>query len=59
MELDKAAPDNPIALTIGIPYVNGMMLNSKGIEALWAKHGDFVETYGRYWIDSSAGRRAL
>ncbi len=52
-ELDKAAPDNPIALTIGIPYVNGMMLNSKGIEALWAKHGDFVETYGRYWIDSS------
>jgi predicted amidohydrolase YtcJ len=52
-ELDKAAPDNPIALTIGIPYVNGMMLNSKGIEALWSKHGDFVETYGRYWIDSS------
>ena len=52
-ELDKAAPDNPIALSIGIPYVNGMLVNSKGIEALWGKHGDFIETYGRYWIDSS------
>ena len=52
-ELDKGAPDNPIALTLGLPVVNGLMLNSKGIEALWKKYGDFIETYGRYWIDAS------
>jgi predicted amidohydrolase YtcJ len=52
-ELDKAAPDNPVALTLGLPVVNGLMVNSKGIEALWKKHGDFIETYGRYWIDAS------
>jgi predicted amidohydrolase YtcJ len=52
-ELDKAAPDNPIALSMGIPILNMALVNSKAIEALWAKHGDFVETYGRYWIDDS------
>ncbi len=52
-ELDKVAPDNPIALSMGIPILNMALVNSKGIEALWAKYGDFVETYGRYWIDSS------
>ena len=52
-ELDKAAPDNPIVMTLGIPVVNGLMINSKAIEKLWAKHGDFIEKYGRYWIDSS------
>ncbi len=52
-ELDKAAPDNPIALSMGIPILNMALVNSKAIEALWAKYGDFVETYGRYWIDDS------
>ncbi|MCH8819066.1 MAG: amidohydrolase family protein [Acidobacteria bacterium] len=52
-ELDKAAPDNPIALTGGIPVVNMMLINSKAIEKLWNKYGDFIETYGRYWIDDS------
>lgn len=52
-ELDKAAPDNPIALSGGIPVVNMMLLNSKAIEKLWNKYGDFIETYGRYWIDES------
>ena len=51
-ELDKAAPDNPISLTGGIPVVNMMLLNSKAIDKLWAKYGDFIETYGRYWIDA-------
>ncbi|MCH8015910.1 MAG: amidohydrolase family protein [Acidobacteria bacterium] len=52
-ELDKAAPDNPIALSGGIPVVNMMLINSKAIEKLWNKYGDFIETYGRYWIDES------
>ncbi len=52
-ELDKAAPDNPIALTTGVPVVNMLLLNSKAMEPLWAKYGDFIETYGRYWIDES------
>ena len=52
-ELDKAAPDNPIALSMGIPILNMALVNSKAIEALWAKYGDFVKTYGRYWIDDS------
>ena len=52
-ELDKAAPDNPIALSMGIPILNMALVNSKAIEALWARYGDFVETYGRYWVDAS------
>jgi len=52
-ELDKAAPDNPIALSGGIPVVNMLLINSKAIEKLWNKYGDFIETYGRYWIDES------
>ena len=52
-ELDKAAPDNPIALSMGIPILNMALVNSKAIEALWDRYGDFVETYGRYWLDSS------
>ena len=52
-ELDKAAPDNPIALSGGIPVVNMILVNSKAIEKLWNKYGDFIDTYGRYWIDES------
>jgi len=52
-ELDKAAPDNPIVLTTGVPVVNMLLLNSKAMEPLWAKYADFIETYGRYWIDEN------
>ncbi|MCZ6484591.1 MAG: amidohydrolase family protein [Acidobacteria bacterium] len=52
-ELDKAAPDNPVAMSLGVPMQAMLLVNSKAIEALWAKHGDWVETYGRYWIDAS------
>jgi predicted amidohydrolase YtcJ len=52
-ELDKAAPNNPIALTGGIPVVNMLLVNSMAIEKLWNKYGNFIETYGRYWIDDS------
>ena len=50
-ELDKAAPDNPIFFSLGVPILNMVLINSKAIEALWAKHGEFIETYGRYWVD--------
>ena len=52
-ELDKVAPDNPIIVTTGVPILNMLLINSKAIEELWSKHGDFIETYGRYWIDAS------
>ncbi len=52
-ELDKVSPDNPIGLSMGIPILNMALVNSLAIEALWDKYGDFVETYGRYWLDSS------
>jgi len=52
-ELDKAAPDNPILVSLGVPILNMVLINSRAIEALWNKHGDFIETYGRYWIDGS------
>ncbi|MCH8267661.1 MAG: amidohydrolase family protein, partial [Acidobacteria bacterium] len=51
-ELDQVAPDNPVALSIGIPNFNGFLVNSKAIELLWEQYGDFIEHYGRYWIDS-------
>ena len=52
-ELDKVAPDNPIIVTTGVPVLNMLLINSKAIDELWSKHGDFIETYGRYWIDAS------
>lgn len=52
-ELDKAAPQNPIVVTLGIPAENGYIVNSKVIDALWAKYGDFVKKFGRYWVDAS------
>ncbi len=52
-ELDKVTPDNPVAVSV-INDLNGFLVNSKAIEILWETHGDFIEKYGRYWIDSSA-----
>ncbi|MBI4446344.1 MAG: amidohydrolase family protein [Acidobacteria bacterium] len=49
-DLDQATPDNPIALSLGVPSNSGMFVNSKGIEVLWSKYGDFIEKYGRYWV---------
>ena len=50
-ELDKAAPDNPITVSLGVPILNMLLVNGKAIDALWDRYGDFVETYGRYWVD--------
>ena len=52
-ELDKVTPNNPVATSIGIPDFNGFLVNSKGMDILWAKYGDMIKKYGRYWIDSS------
>jgi predicted amidohydrolase YtcJ len=35
------------------PNVNGVLVNSKGIDIIWAEHGDFMKKYGRFWIDAS------
>ena len=52
-EIDKVTPDNPVVLSMGIPDWNGFLVNSKAIDILWDQHGEFIEHYGRYWIDSS------
>ena len=52
-ELDKVAPHNPIGMSIGIPDFNGILLNSKAMEFLWENYGDYIQKYGRYWVDSS------
>ena len=50
-ELDKASPDNPIVLSMGIPIENGYFINSRAADILWDKYGDFIKKYGRYWVD--------
>lgn len=51
-DLDKGSPNNPIVVSVGVPANSGYLTNSKGIEVLWAKYGDFIEKYGRYWVDA-------
>lgn len=52
-DLDAITPDNPIALSLGIPDFNGFLLNSKAIDIVWNKMGyaDSIKKYGRFWID--------
>ena len=54
-ELDKAAPNNPIIMSEGIPEYNGLLVNGVAMDILWKEYGDFIKQNGRYWIDS-AGR---
>ncbi|MSO20397.1 MAG: hypothetical protein EXQ56_08015 [Acidobacteria bacterium] len=54
-ELEKVAPDNPIALSMGIPDFNGLLANKMAMDILMAKHGDQIRKYGRFWVDQ-AGR---
>ena len=54
-ELDKVTPDNPVALSLGIPDFNGILLNGKAMDIVWGKNSDFIQKYGRFWIDD-AGR---
>ncbi|MCZ6752903.1 MAG: amidohydrolase family protein [Acidobacteria bacterium] len=50
-ELDKVTPDNPIVMGMTWPNVNGVVVNSKALDIIWAEHGDFFKTYGRYWVN--------
>jgi len=50
-DLDKVTPNNPVVMGMAWPNVNGILVNSKAIDIIWAKHGDFIKKYGRYWID--------
>ncbi len=52
-ELDKAAPNNPIVIRMGMTVENSSMVNGLAIKELWRKYGMFLENYGRYWIDES------
>ncbi len=48
-ELDKVTPNNPIAMSLGIPDFNGFLLNSKALDVVWDEA--FFNKYGRYWVD--------
>jgi len=52
-DLDTVAPDNPIALSLGIPDFNGFLLNGKAVDLIWNEMGyaDFIKKYGRFWVD--------
>jgi predicted amidohydrolase YtcJ len=52
-DLDTVTPNNPVTLSEGIPDQNGLFVNSKGLDEIMAKQGDFIKKYGRLWIDSS------
>ncbi|MCZ6879168.1 MAG: amidohydrolase family protein, partial [Acidobacteria bacterium] len=51
-ELDKAAPDHPIVMRVGISSNNIQMMNSMALSEMWRKYGPFLEKYGRYWADA-------
>ena len=52
-ELNKAAPNNPIIMSEGIPEYNGLLINGVAMDILWKNYGDFIKKNGRYWIDST------
>lgn len=51
-ELDKVAPNNPIAMTLGYPELGGFRVNSKAIDLVWNNLGyaNFIKKYGRFSI---------
>ncbi len=51
-ELDKVSPNNPVIFNMGIPENNGLLVNSKAIEWMFATAGDFLKKNGHYWVDS-------
>jgi predicted amidohydrolase YtcJ len=52
-ELDKGAPNNPIVVRTASSIENQSLVNGVAIKELWRKYGDYIERYGRYWVDSS------
>ena len=51
--LDRAAPNNPIVVDVGMQNQNINLLNGVALKEVWRKYGPFVEKYGRYWIDAA------
>ena len=51
-ELDKVTPNNPVAMSLGIPDFQGFLLNKKAMDWVMANHGDFVKKNGRFWVDN-------
>ena len=51
--LDRAAPNNPIVVDVGMQNQNINLLNGVALKEMWRKYGPFLERYGRYWIDDS------
>jgi len=52
-ELDKAAPNNGVVMALGFPNANGLLVNSMVLNKLFAEHGNFLKSNGRFWVDSS------
>lgn len=52
-ELAKVTPNNPVALSLGIPDFNGFLVNQKALDFIMSKDGDFIKKNGRYWIDAA------
>ena len=51
-ELDKAAPNNPIIMSVGMPKTNIHMASGKALGLVRSKYPNFLETYGRFWVDA-------
>ncbi len=52
-ELDKVTPNNPIAMSLGIPDFNGFLVNKKAMDYLFGKYGDYIKKNGRFWVDAT------
>jgi len=50
-QLDRAAPNNGVTMALGFPNANGLLVNSRVLDKLFAEHGTFLKNNGRYWID--------
>ena len=51
-QLDRAAPNNGIVMSLGFPVANGLLVSSRVLDRLFAEQGNFLKSNGRYWIDS-------
>ena len=58
-ELDRAAPNNPIIMSVGMPKTNIHMASGKAIELVRRKYPNFMERYGRYWVDAMGNPRGV
>jgi predicted amidohydrolase YtcJ len=52
-DLDTVLPNNPALFTMGIPAENLLFVNSKALDIMMTKHGDYLKKYGRFWLGSN------